>query len=539
MKEPEDTLQPETIDRVIEGGALSRQDHQTGRLIQQLHEYTQEYARENEHSLDRIWSRIAHSQEHVVFLPEQWKQHEEKKIYIEEIKAMKTTQDQNETWDMGNMGDMGDQGGMKPPASHIPLHAPESETLAPRGALVHVDGHHSRKRGSLRRITGVSLIAAVAIIAVVSFAFFSGMLRPGMTTITGAKPHLPARITSISGAKQVCSVSIANDDAGMNPSNIALTDPTIAWRVQVGWSAQGEVSALSFGHLRAFSTKDCGVSFAKSILTPFASWSPDGKKLAIVTFGNAGGEDLVILDSNGNLVETLTLTKSGADNLGGVASIAWSADSSTLTFVLNGGFSSASGPQNLQTHVKSVSVSNIKNVTNLLTLPGVGKTLSPDGKLLVKPVWGKAGGKTTLDMQIWDVNSGKKVSDITSIAPSEISNWAFSPDDSMLALNETTGQTVIYSTESGKQLASFASTRQPNFGMAWSPDSRYLAESGNAIQIYDVKAQKVVTTFGSVDARHSIQELAWSPDGTGLVSSSAPTIRANAGPATVTVWQFH
>lgn len=56
--------------------------------------------------------------------------------------------------------------------------------------------------------------------------------------------------------------------------------------------------------------------------------------------------------------------------------------------------------------------------------------------------------------------------------------------------------------------------------LAWSPDGKYLAESGSALHIWDVKAQKIVATFGEVNKPAFIPTLAWSPDGTMLASTT-------------------
>jgi hypothetical protein len=69
MKEEQnDNVQSETIDHVIDGGDLSQQDRQTTRLIQHLYLGTQAYARENERSLERIWSRLVQTQEYARIL---------------------------------------------------------------------------------------------------------------------------------------------------------------------------------------------------------------------------------------------------------------------------------------------------------------------------------------------------------------------------------------------------------------------------------------------------------------------------------------
>jgi WD40 repeat protein len=72
--------------------------------------------------------------------------------------------------------------------------------------------------------------------------------------------------------------------------------------------------------------------------------------------------------------------------------------------------------------------------------------------------------------------------------------------------------------------------------LAWSPDAKYLAESAISINIYDVNAKKIVTTFGKVAANHKIFGLAWAPDGNGLVSSADLTPDDGHSQTLVNVW---
>jgi WD40 repeat protein len=75
--------------------------------------------------------------------------------------------------------------------------------------------------------------------------------------------------------------------------------------------------------------------------------------------------------------------------------------------------------------------------------------------------------------------------------------------------------------------------------VAWSPNGKYLAESTSAIHIWDIKAQKVVATFGRVDKVHWVVTLAWSPESNMLTSSTIYVVgRGDQTQNTVNVWKL-
>jgi WD40 repeat protein len=162
--------------------------------------------------------------------------------------------------------------------------------------------------------------------------------------------------------------------------------------------------------------------------------------------------------------------------------------------------------------------------------------ISPNHRfLLVAQVY----SATKEDFQIWDINSGKKISTIVpqNNKTGGLYQWTFSPDGSQVAANTTDDKLQIFATASGKLLASFSNnTRGGN--TSWSPDGKYIAESTDAIQIFDAHAKKLVATFGKVDDQHEIMGLTWAPDSTGLASVTAP--QANNAPpyCTVNVWRL-
>jgi WD40 repeat protein len=476
MEEQNDNLQPETIDHVIDGDKLSQPDPQTTRLLQHLYEGTQAYARENERSLERIWSRLAQSQEYANALQAEIRPSRERVIDIEERKAM---QNNNPS------------GGMHPP--RISLVRPKQ----PR---------------PIWRAVGIGLVAAVAIITIVSFTLFSSILRPGTSTAgigpwtivgSGQQPPLPSE-NEISSGRQVCSFA-----GELNTTNRKPYPPDPAW------SSQGEIAVGGYASFKAFSANDCSMAFSKPLQETYGTkWSPDGNKVVTV---DGGDNSYYVLDNHGNTVAHLSSSQLGSTEVDD--RVVWSSDGSKLIFV--------SGDA-----IKSIVVTGNGSPTTLMTLPS--NSVSNSTVALLSPGGKYALLKRTNDFEIWDVNNGKMVSTILSAEDSL--DWAFSPDGSLLAMGGK-NQIQIYSTADGKLQSSFSAT-QASFGLqlAWSPDGQYLAEGANAINIYDVHAQKAVATFGQVDAHHAVFSVAWSPDSTGLVSSAGSTDSSVPPEVTLSVW---
>ena len=475
MKEEKDNLQPETIDSVIEGDKLSPQDYQTSRLIKDIYASSQGYARANEHSLDSIWGRLTQSSEHSIFLQAQWKEPEEEQINIKERKVI---QENNASWKTNPLP---------------PLAQPKN-------------------RHSLLRVVGISLVAAVAVITILSFTIFSNVLRPvpstagnGSSTITGAPQQ-----QTLSSATLVCSFA-SGDKVTINQT---LWGPTLAW------SAQGQIAAATYSNVKGFSAKNCAAAFSQSMQQNYeAGWSPDGKKLATVT---AGSETIYVLDSHGNVIAQLPFTQLGTLS---VSNIVWSSDSNKLIF--------ASQDSKDQESVKSVDVSGSSKVATLVTLPtnSASVIFSPNGKYLLLEHLNKQAKRK--DLEILDTNSGQVLNTVLP-TPQSLDGWAFSPDGSLLALGGK-----IYTTVDGNLQGTFDSSGHNVGVLTWSPDGKYLAEGTTAISIYDVHAQKTVVTFGKVDANHIITMLVWAPDSKGLASSITQVQDNAPSQNMVNVWKLN
>ncbi|MBA2679442.1 MAG: hypothetical protein H0U76_13715, partial [Ktedonobacteraceae bacterium] len=237
---------------------------------------------------------------------------------------------------------------------------------------------------------------------------------------------------------------------------------------------------------------------------------------------------LYVLNSQGKIITHLSNT-GVASGLSGT----WSSDSTKIIFA-------AQGSKQQLNLVQSMDLSNGNKITTLATFPynTIVGPVSPDGKTALVYQGNVTQKSKSLSPAIWDVTSGKKISDLPSDLGQDGLNAAFSPDGSQLAVS-VPGAIKIYTTN-GHLLTSFADTSSANVMqmLAWSPNGTYLAESANAIKIYNIAAKKLVTTFGTVDAQHQIVNLAWAPDTTGIASTTIVLAGGVPDDNMVNVWKL-
>ena len=362
-----------------------------------------------------------------------------------------------------------------------------------------------KKRGSIVRMVGISIIAAATLITILSFTIFSNGL---LSTQQMAGRQQTAQQKEISHARLVCSVGL----------NARPLPPFGTASVGVSWSAQGRVATSAGNNFTLFSAKDCGAKTTKPTTFYEGSWSSDGKKLVVVS---ASDNALNVLDKDGNSIANIPFTKLGTMFVG---RLAWSSDGTKFTFI--------SRDSNHQESVKTADAADGGNVKTLMTIDGDGGAkgfgdFSPDGRYVLV---------TDLkEHSVWDVNTRKKISDLPSDdGQGDSSAEAFSPDSSLFARSGR-GKVEIYSSADGKLQNSFK-VDEGTGDLAWSHDSKYLAASWRSISIYDVSAKKVVTKFGLVDAKHQISNISWAPDDSGLVSSTSQILDDGNSQIPVNVW---
>lgn len=477
MKEHEDSLRPDAIDRQTERWSeeLSLEER---RLIQDMYASSQAYSQENERSLERIWSRFAQSwEQYPVLLQGTLHEQPGDKQHFREGKAMQEKDIFQET------------------GYSIPNPRPEK-----------------LPRRSRWRILSIGGAVAVVLLTILSWALLSSGLRHsamsiGPTTQTGAIQK------ELSSGKLLCSFS---DNANGFPVPI---QPTL------NWSSRGQV-AVTYHNLKIASAQNCAPKSAN--LLPQAQqaiWSPDGKRLLVLT----GANNAEVLDaSTGRVLASFQ----GGNPGDTINQSVWLSDSTIVSAVerfpsKSGDISKSGNAGSTLMQIWDASTGRFIRTAvtfdageQLLGLDVGMLPISPDGKYV-------AVQKPQSDIEIWDIASGRLVKNLPYHHfdnQVSVSALAWSPDGASLALGlPNVAGVQIWSIKTGQITASFtdSDTWAHVIGaLAWSPNGKYLAESGSAIHIWSVRARRIVATFGMVDKPLYIPTLAWSPDSAMLVSTA-------------------
>jgi WD40 repeat protein len=167
----------------------------------------------------------------------------------------------------------------------------------------------------------------------------------------------------------------------------------------------------------------------------------------------------------------------------------------------------------------------------------VAVEIAPDGVTLASRSSGANG-----NIKIWDMTSGQQALQISSLQVGGVNSLAFSPDGQLLAGYYQGGgfwsgdlpDTVrVWSAQSGEVVADFAVDVTRPHGVAFSPNGRFLAIAGlsSHIELWDTHTQERVHRFETLEERHQVYSLAFSPDGQTLVTSGA-----TVGAGQIMVW---
>jgi WD40 repeat protein len=162
-------------------------------------------------------------------------------------------------------------------------------------------------------------------------------------------------------------------------------------------------------------------------------------------------------------------------------------------------------------------------------------SFSPDGKTLAKGSLRIINGNIDVVYQIWDVATGKKVSETTEENGSYVGLWVvFAPDGKLLARTGSEGFVYLVDARSGEKLRRVGEQGDmPRF--AFSPDGRMLGvESAQerSVRLWDATTGKLVNTllepFSPAFARDPVERgtgLAFSHDGKWLAASHDHSVR--------------
>ncbi|HZO73988.1 MAG TPA: hypothetical protein VFB60_17420 [Ktedonobacteraceae bacterium] len=475
MKEHENGFSPEAIDAQTErwSSGLSEDER---RLIQALYASSQAYARENEQSLERIWQRFVQCQGHPALLQETQHERPEGEQFLREGKTMREDIYQGTRYT-------------------APASLPEK-----------------RPRRALRRTLSTVVAVAVVLVLIVSWVLLSSGLRQ-LTRHNSPVTRTGAAQKVLSSGTLLC--SFADDRTGY-PVPI---QPTLDW-------SSSRQLAVTYHNLKTVSAQDCATKSANVLpQAQQATWSPDGKRLLVLT----GTNEAKVLDARtGRVIASFQGNVPGNS----VEQSAWLSNETVVSAVQTanpkaGDFATSGVASSILMQIWNAGTGALIRTAitfspgeQLLGLDVSMLPISPNGKYVVVQ-------KVNGGVEVWNIVSGKLVNSIAYHQPANqvsVSALAWSPDGAFLALGlPDTPVVQIWSVATGQLTASFTDndTWAKVIGaLAWSPNGKYLAESGSAIHIWDVKAQKIVATFGKVDKPAYIPTLAWSLDSTMFASTT-------------------
>jgi WD40 repeat protein len=137
---------------------------------------------------------------------------------------------------------------------------------------------------------------------------------------------------------------------------------------------------------------------------------------------------------------------------------------------------------------------------------------SPDGRLVA------AAGKDRI-VYVWDVNSGKRLQTLEGHA-GEIYALAFSPNGKFIASAGVDRTLLVWSTANGAEVMRMAGHKDKVLALAWSPNGKWLAsgDSGETIRLWDATAGTLARILNNNPA---VLALAWSPDSRWLAAGLA------------------
>ncbi|HTV56954.1 MAG TPA: hypothetical protein VMI06_18825, partial [Terriglobia bacterium] len=259
--------------------------------------------------------------------------------------------------------------------------------------------------------------------------------------------------------------------------------------------AQGQVSSLQ----PKLNIPDIKPRFAEVSPVSSVAFSPDGENLAV-----GGYKEVRLLDSRtGQVLERL----GGAAGM--VRSVAFSPDGKWLA--AGGGLCQQWG---------EIQLWNLQSHKLLRTMRGhrdciYSVAFSPDGKIL-------ASGSYDKLIKLWDPSSGKQLRTLKDHIDAVFA-VAFSPDGKWLASGSQDNSVKIWDVATGERLYTLSDPVDGINTIAFSPSGRQIAAAGYDMRIYIWNLSQTGGTLAQslIADEGSILQIAWSPDGKEIITSSS------------------
>ncbi|HTV48081.1 MAG TPA: S16 family serine protease, partial [Phycisphaerae bacterium] len=147
-------------------------------------------------------------------------------------------------------------------------------------------------------------------------------------------------------------------------------------------------------------------------------------------------------------------------------------------------------------------------------------SVSPDGKTFV-------GVSQNGDVRVWNIATGNQLSMFNCGVP--VYSSAISPDGNWVVVGTRIGG-KMWNLKTGQELTAYAHNLRGDYAVAWSPDSAYVVDGGDAskILVWSMRQGKFIDTLA--EKTGILVGMAFTPDGRYLFCSGVS--------ATVTQWDF-
>lgn len=284
---------------------------------------------------------------------------------------------------------------------------------------------------------------------------------------------------------------------GGNPLSPAEIATFKAW---IDAGAKGPATGESASIQQKLNIPDIKPRFPEKSPVASVAFSPDGKTLAV-----GGYKEVRLLDpGSGKLLRQLD----GA--VGMVRSVAFSRDGRWLA--AGGGLCQRSG---------EIQLWDLQSSRLAHTMQGhhhdciYSVAFSPDGKLL-------ASGSYDRLIKLWDPSSGKELRTLKDHIDAVFA-VAFSPDGKWLASGSQDDSVKVWNVATGERLYTLSDPVDGISCIAFSPSGKQIAAAGYDTRIY---IWSLSQTGGALDQsliadEGSILQIAWSPDGRQIITSSS------------------
>lgn len=297
-------------------------------------------------------------------------------------------------------------------------------------------------------------------------------------------------------------------------------------------SGAAELWNLSSGTLTTLDTES-NVGGANSVVL-----SPDGQTLTYV--GNqklpnatyASGSVQMWSVPNGTLMWTVPFDQSsGIANY--ASSVAYSPNGSILAVGGYGG----SGNGNSVLQLLNASNGAVTQTLNSSLANGVTSVaFSPDGTMLADCGQGTtySNGQYYSLVEIWNVSTGKLITSFETVAQT-LTSVAFSPNGSILAVggdsydanDNPLGLLELWNVSTGVLASSLQTANSGGVAsIAFSPDGTELADGGNALELWSIATNKLLSTLPLVSNSGSVDSVVFSPDGEVLFAGTNGNLQA-------------